>query len=99
MLEVPDATPEVHMVRDADQAAELELVHSGLLLNFAKRRHFNILSGLLMPLGQVPEAASGNQQIIPTPVRHQSTGGIYFAELAADAAVGLLDVRGRDVNP
>ena len=99
MLEVPDVVPEVAVVGDADETAELELVHAGFLLDLAQGGHFDILSGLLMAFGQVPESVPGNQQEIPAAVGHQSARGVDLLEFRTQATVGPFRIVGRDVDP
>ncbi len=87
MLEVPDAAAQVAVVRDADQVAEFQLVHAGLFLHFAQGRDGDVLAFLAVPLGQVPEAAALDQEIVAAAVGHQSAGRVDLTELGADAAV------------
>ncbi len=95
---MPDVVPQVAVVGDADEAAELELVHAGLLLDFAERRHFDVLAGFLMAFGEVPEAAAGDKEKVAATVGNQAAGGIDLLELRTDAAVSLFRVVGGDID-
>ena len=83
MLEVPQVVAEVAVVGDADQAAQLELVHAGLLLDLPEGGHLDVLAGLLVALGQVPEAAAGDQEVVPAAVGNQAAGRIDLLEFGA----------------
>jgi hypothetical protein len=98
VLEVPEIIPEIHVVRNADKAAQLQLVHPGFLLNFPHGANLNVFPGFLMALGEVPEAVSRDEQEISPAVTHQASGGIHFPEFGTNPPVALLNVRGGDVN-
>ena len=98
MLEVPQVVAEVAVVGDADQAAQLELVHAGFLLHLAEGGHLDVLAGLLVAFGQVPEAAAGDQEVVAAAVGHQAAGRIDLLEFGAEAAVGPLGVVRGDVD-
>ena len=68
MFEMPHPVPEVAVVGYADKASQLEFVDSGLLPDFPKGGHLDVLARLLMAFRQVPEPVSGNHEEVSPPV-------------------------------
>jgi hypothetical protein len=97
VLEVPKAVTEIHVVRDADKTPQFKLVHAGFFLDLTDSAYFNILTGLLMPFGEVPEAVTGYEKEVSAAVTHKSTGGIHFLELCTKAPISLFLIIGRNV--
>ena len=95
---MPKIVAEVHVVCNADEAAQLQLVHAGFFLNLPHGADLNVFSGFLMALGEVPEAVSGNEQKVSAAVTYQAPGGVHFLEFCTDSPIASLNVRGGNVN-
>ena len=97
VLEVPKAVTQIHVVRDADKTPQFKLVHAGFFLDLTDGAYFNVLTGLLMPFGKVPEAVTGNKEEVSAAVTHKPTGGIHFLELCTKAPISLFLIIGRNI--
>ena len=85
----------VAVVRDADEVSEYQLVYAGFLLYFAQGCHTDLFSRVLMPLGEIPQAVSADEQEVSSPVRYKSATGVDLHEFRAYPSVGAFDVVGR----
>lgn len=98
MLQMPDSVSFITMVCHADEVAQAQVIHAGLLLNLPQSCHLYILSGFLMSFRQVPKPVPLDKQVIPSPVLDQSACRIDLAELSADLLVAILRLDRRNVD-
>ena len=96
---MPDAVSLVAMVCHADQSPQHEVFDSGLLLYFPQSCGLYVLSGVLMPFGQIPESVSADKKVVSAAVGDQPASGIHFQEFRTDLFVCLADVVGRNAYP
>ena len=95
---MPYAIANVAVVRDADEPPDDEVVDAGLFLHFPEGGHLDVLAGLLVPFGKVPESVAADQQEVSPAVGNESARGIDLPEFCAHPAVGPFGVGGRHVD-
>jgi len=94
---MPDSIAKVTVVRHADERAQFQILHAGLLFHLAKRRDAYVLARFLMPFREVPHIISLYQKKVASLVHCQSARGIHLLEFGAEALIGLVSVARRDV--
>ena len=86
------------MVCDADEIPGLYIPEPGFLLYLPQSSSADILSKLLMTLGQVPEAVSAYEQAVRTAILHEPSGSIDLAETRTNGVIGFLGFVSADIN-